>query len=111
MKWENVLKRGGKTKNINFTVLRTVVEEIISDKDNFKIQDISEKVRERYIDEMTPIIGNRGRAKMHGNKLSTRNIGRIINVIETHEPKEVREYDKGKYTGKDIKIYRRKGEK
>ena len=111
MTWENVLKRGGKTKNINFTVLRTVVEEIISDKDNFKIQDIFEKVREKYIDAMTPIIANKGRAKQHGKKLSTINIARTVNALGTHERKEVREYDKGKATGRTIKIYRRKGEK
>ena len=99
MIWEDILKR---TK-LDYAILRQVVEEVISDKDNFEAFDIVEEVRKNYNDEMRRL----GRRVRRHKKIAKETVGRILGQIDTLKRKQIYEFIEGKPTGRIKTMYRK----
>jgi hypothetical protein len=99
MGWEDILKR---TK-LDYAILRQVVEEVISDKDNFEAFDIVEEVRKNYNDEMRRL----GRRVRRYKKIAKETVGKILGQIDTLKKEKVIEFIEGKPTGRVRTVYRK----
>ena len=88
MNWEDVLKRRGASVKINYPVYRRAIEHVISDLDEFRFEDIKDKIASTYARLL--IAGNHMASKQAGvharAKVEATNVGKIINQnIKTHK--------------------------
>ena len=88
MNWENVLKRSGAVAKINYPVFRRAIEHVISDLDEFRFEDIKNRIASTYARLL--VAGNHmnsGQASHHARaKVRKDVVGRIINQnIKTHK--------------------------
>ena len=98
MGWEDILKR----KKYNYAILKQVIEEVISDKDNFEAIDIIVEVQEKYGSEIRRLGG-----KPPQRKLTKETVGKILGQIDTHKREQSIEFIEGKPTGRVKRVYRK----
>ena len=88
MNWEDVLKRRGASIKINYPVFKRAIEDVISDLDEFKFEDIKDKIASTYARLL--IAGNHmdsKQATQHARaKVMASLVGKYINQnIGTHK--------------------------
>lgn len=98
MTWEVILKG----KKFDYAILRQVVEEVVSDMDNFEAFDIVDEVRKNYNSEMRRL----GRGQRH-KKITKGTVGKILGQIDTLKRKQIYEFIEGKPTGRVKTMYRK----
>tara|TARA_A100001201_G_scaffold44789_1_gene45797 strand:- start:748 stop:1089 length:342 start_codon:yes stop_codon:yes gene_type:complete len=111
MNWEDVLKRRGASIKINYPVFKRAIEHVISNLDEFKFEDIKDRIASAYANllvggnHMEPqAAGKHARAKVKNNV-----VGRIINQnIKTHKGVKKTINDDG--IKRQVTIFKRVGE-
>jgi hypothetical protein len=108
MNWENVLKRRGGSVKINYPVFRRAIEHVISDLDEFKFEDIKDRIISTYARLL--VDGNHispKQATQHARaKVEARVVGKIINQnIGTH--KGVRRTINNDGIKREVRIFKR----
>jgi len=106
--WEEVLKRRGSQKRIDFQTLKQAVQEVISNKTDFRTIDILPEIKEEYAGLLMEQGDSKAVANQRSRRLEVNTIGTIISRLGTHSRVRMVKDKKGKST--NLKYWRKNDE-